>query len=368
MKNNTLNMSRWLVILALATSGCEQPVEDTVSTGSNMVNIEGSLQGGGGQQKVGKLQALDLSQYYLYCVTFTQPVYVAAGAISPSGYFSVQMPLNTAFGCFINDLNNVPVASVVVREASTDYTAETTSAVSLQSSVNLGSLTLDLESGLVEVPRDRVASAQSQTASSLNIESIHDKAWTMSCVNTSNSTMDQQCADFLNDGGPTVYTRIMLANENGQRLYGFGVWRSEQDFNNCGGIDLTNAEVNSLANEGVTFDQGGIAAGTAFVNDQNLCLTRDGQAPQSYEDPRYYYAAGPLHDAGDAYTLHTEDNFQVANGCQQHHWSTVTFRSGGGSEMLGNFTGAEYYVESIPGACGQAQSNNESFVVRFTPQ
>ncbi len=370
---NSLKNAKCVMGALLAASlvtGCLGTEEEAPApVDSGLVNLAGQL-GGGAQQKISqKVGALALSDYLVYCLSFANPPYAATAVVNADGTFSIPIPSGVPVGCFVNVAgSNEPVATLVVVGDATGYGGDTSSTLALNSSVNLGQLALDLETGTVEVPKTTIAAATVPAQAAFNVESLHDASYQLSCATTGNASADQACKDQLLEGGAesTVFFRIMKAEKAGETLFGIGVWKSQAAFDGCGSIDMLNSEKSALQlEEGISFLVDGLASGAAFVNDQELCLTRDGQAPTSMQDPRNYYAAGPLVASGNGYTMYHEWSDQQGD-CARHAKTAVSFFSDDGVNMTGNFTQVLTHDELTPGACAGLETNQSSFVVNFT--
>ena len=354
-------------MIVMLTSGClDQPKEDEESGNSGMVVLGGNFASGGGQQKLYQsVSSQSFSSYKVYCLTFSNPPYAAESVIDAGGSFAVSLPANTAFGCFVNNINtNAPVATLVLDGDSAGFGGGSTGTLALGASVHLSGLDLDLDSGVVAVPRATLAPHLTAPSSNLDPTTLHGGAYQMSCVSTGNAQMDANCQDFISNDGDQVYFRTMIASKNAGTVYGLGVWASATAFANCGSIDMLNSEQTSIeVEDGITFTQ--VVAGSAFNSDLNACPSREGGAISSMDDVENYYAAGPLNQDGDAYTLFVEDSHEVANNCWRHDRTMVTFRANG-ANMIGRFNNSEYFEEQAQGACGSNQSGQGDFLVNFT--
>ncbi|MCB0364571.1 MAG: hypothetical protein H6624_08920 [Bdellovibrionaceae bacterium] len=350
----------------ILTSGCLDQNKDDEEGSSGLVVLSGSFASGGGQQKLlQSVSSQNFSLYKVYCLTFSNPPFAADSLIGSDGSFALALPVNQAFGCFVNNVSdNTPVATLVIEGDSSGFGGNSSGTLALGASVHLSGLNLDLTNGVVEVPRAAIAPHLAAPTVVFDPQSLHGGTYQMSCVTTGNTLMDSNCQQFISNDGDQVYFRIMTAAKNGGTVYGLGVWASGTAFANCGSIDMLTSEQASIeVEDGITFLQ--VAAGSAFNSDLNACPSRDGGSISSMDDVENYYAAGPLSQEGNAYTLRVDDSREVAPNCWRHDRTMVTFTAVG-NDLVGRFNMSEYFDEQAPNACGSNQNGQGDFLVNFT--
>ncbi len=359
------------VLLGALLSGCVGGDEGE----SGLIALSGSLSGGAASSKIGaseKLgsQSVDFGGLKIYCVSFSDPPQIGEASIGLDGSFIVNVPAHVPLGCFINDAaTNQSLASLVIDDGVSGYAGNSSSTLNLSGSINVGPINLDLDTGVAKIPHAAIAPQLGVPGTSLDVAGLHDSSYIMSCVNSGNLLMDDACAQFVAGDGDTVYMRVMQGTRAGATAYGLGVWRSKPDFLNCGGIDLMDSEKTYIeTSDDFTFTS--VVTGASFVDDQIACETRDGLTPTSMEDPRQYYAAGPLVESGGTYTLNVGGDREIAPGCQAYERTSVNFTPESNLSHIGSFTVSSHYVEDAlsPGACGGNISFQAVFVVRFTKQ
>ena len=371
-------LNKFVVISCLAFTsgfqiGCGQ-TQDQDETDN--VTISGTLAGSQGQQKLmSKNSASSVSNYEVYCVTFSDNPASAKSAISAQGDFSLAMPKGVPFGCFINDkASNRPIATIAIAGDDESFGGASSTSIELKQSVELGSLQLDLERGEVLIARDTIAPALSPIRESgLDLDQVHNSTYTMQCLTTGNAYVDQKCQDDIADsnGQNSVYLRIMRAQRAGEDIQGIGVWESQQAFNDCGSIDLLDSTVADLgANDGIQFLPSGVVSGPNFSTGAS-CPVRNSGAVNDHENLDKYYAAGELVRNGNGYTLYAHDSHLANAGCRIEHTTVVHFTGESSDRMVGQFMTREMNVDLNNGLgdCSHLQDTpGVSFSVEFTKQ
>lgn len=195
---------------------------------------------------------------------------------------------------------------------------------------------------------------------------MQNKSWDVSCIDTGDASMNQLCAELAPS---QEFTRIMHATKDGSAMLGIAVWKSQSDFNNCGAIDLTDNEVSALGqSDDIVFDAGGITSGASYVNDQNLCPTKDGQAPQSYDDIPAYQTLTELDPNGVTYTYVNTTMNQFAQDCYIIEEEAVEYSTYDGVHLIAAVTRNDQLQEQSPGACSGASPVVGQYGVLLTPQ
>jgi hypothetical protein len=307
-------------------------------TASQMITMAGTL--------VLPSLTLAVSDYTWYCVTFEATPKATSDQLNASGEFSVDVWTGVNFGCFVNDANNQPIATVVIEGDSTDLGKSTTAGIALSSSVNLGSLAIS-DAGTVVIPAATIASAQTSASSQINVDDLHAKGYTLSCSASGNAKADEDCASLVSES-PTVFFRVLKATEDGASIEGVGIWASEADFTACGSIDFATNEIS-----GVTFSQGD--AGT--YSDSGCSKRSDGT-------PQQRYTIGKITASGLGYSFHDEDSFEKAGDCTQHEVVSIDF-SGTATTMFGLFNMTTSY-KGICSGISKEEQGARVFTLNFT--
>jgi hypothetical protein len=357
------------LIVALTCFGslmaCSESNEDATEAS---VTISGQF-ANAGSLSLGKLAAED---YQVNCVSFAEVPVSRTSQVDSAGRFSLSMPQGIPFGCFVLDNNNAPVATIVKQAAGSGF-ASGSSSFSLDSNANFGELDLNLETGQVSVPADRIADAESRApAVSLDLANVHNNSYELQCISTGNQTYDAACSEFVADS-PSVYLRIIEGQEDNNPVYGLGVWESSAAFTACGAIDMRDEEESAIIAEssaaGSTLSFTQVVTGNDYSVSGNCPLRDQGaSAPYFSEQLELYYALGPLASSAGGWTLHQEDDVVTNNGCDFHHSLAVSFRAGSRNNMIGNFNIKEHYHEQSANACQGQQGFKASFPVRFVRQ
>lgn len=325
-----------------------------------------------------------ISDYKMYCITFTSSPTSATSEFGGDGSFSLSLPSNTTFGCFVNSKStNLPVATIVNAGSGSGMSSTKSTSISLSSSVDVGSLTLDLTNKKIEIPESALSSAKSATSSGITLSEIDNYQWTMTCVSTGNTELDNACKQQIMNGSATgsapVYLRILSGTQGGNTVYGISVWESYSAFNSCGGIELNSATKTNIESNGFTFASTGDYApisSTSFSgwSDTTNCPLRSANGQQEYnsltastqdahKNLQKNYCLAPMVASGNGYTFNCDDSGSYTN-CSWMHRTSVTFVPGSSaSEMYGNFVSSETRTGS---GCGSTTSKASSFTIKFT--
>jgi hypothetical protein len=357
-----------LTIFLLASCGGGS---DSDSSNSSSITISGAVTTAS-ELTVSGLSAKGLAQkaitdYDMYCVAFNE----AASSDSDSladGEFSLELPADTPFGCFIVDpaANNSIVATLTIEDNSQEDLAGQpvkSTSMSLGSSVSLGTLTFTEGSTEIIVSASQIAEAVSTKASDLDIDDIHNTSWTLSCLDSS----DSACAAFVSESSE-VYFRIIKATHNTEgQVYGLGVWASQEAFAACGSADVETGGMSGAVSEGYTFTQLTEGAFTSGVS----CPLRDGGDPAESDNLQLYYTLEKLIVSGNMFTLLEEEEETYTglggNPCTEYEKFSVSFTPSGASTLYGQFE----QTEKVSGAgCDpeDIESETSSFKVKFTKQ
>ena len=345
-----------VISLGLFAAGCG--VEEEESDKDATDSLAGGTYGTGtrteGITLSGTLSGLSLNlavtDYKMYCVTFESTPEAALGPLDSSGAFSVDVWTGVNFGCFLNNANNIPVATMVFEDDGEGFGSESSSGVALGQSVDLGAISV--ANGTISVPKERIESAQAAASSQIDVDDLHEQGYTMSCTTSGIDEVDSNCDQFVADS-PSVYFRVLKATENGEAVQGVGVWADEASFTACGSIDFEASEV-----PGVDFSQG--TAGT-FPTGDTGCELRD--ESDSSKGPRNRYALAKLTPTGLGYSMQGYDEWTDGDCTRSEHFS-VDF-TGTATNMSGLFS----FTSASSGTCSEEQSSEDGtrlFTVNFT--
>lgn len=359
---------------ALALSGCGKKEKDDDEEEETDPNAPGGSGGGGssdtvtvaGKLGVGSSLALapTLDTLKLFCVTFEETPRSASSEFGTDGAFSVTLPKNVNFGCFVNDkTTNMPVATFVV--ASEGKFGGGSSSIALSGSVDLGSLTLG-EDGTVQIPAATIEGNASAATNGIDVDALHGVTYTMECQNGGNAEAYAQCQkDLGGDGkGMDVFLRIMKGTEGGKDIRGMGVWANATAFANCGSIDMEQSLVTKLGEQGITLSTvsvGTFAAESACPRRGEDDMNTDADVTDKLSD---YYALSGIEIRGGGFSFRDSDEHSDQSGnCHRSHTTAIEF-TGTNDVMYGAFTS----TDSRYGDCGTEGEGTEggSFSVKFT--
>jgi hypothetical protein len=326
-----------------------------------------------------------VTDYVLYCVTFEAPPTAATSNLAADGAFSVELPVDTAFGCFVNNKStNKTVATFKFeQEASGSFGSSTSTQGAFNSDLSLGSLSINLTTGTVTFPSTVTAAARS-TASDFTPADLHDKDFAITCEPTGDSVADAKCASDFLDGGNSapVYMRAVQATASGATMYGISAWQSKTAYTNCGGIVFNTAEKNQIESETdppVFATSGTYAAphAASFSNyNTSTCPTRSGtgtpaaNAIGASENIQNQYCLAPLEIAGGGFGFQCYSSPDPSDTlCVGTRVTSFSLTKGSD----GSFTGA-VTVNEYPGSGATNPSAPEctderyNAIVKFTPQ
>ncbi len=354
-KEKTLSVG-WVILGMGLMTGCTKASEDASGT----VQMAGKLDIQSASQSKALSMAVSaqaVSNYEVYCVTFTQPPIAGQSAVDAEGNFALSMPASTPFGCFVNDLDSKKsVATLTVSGSDTGFGSTATTNLNLIGNVNLGELHLDLEKGEVVIPKEILAPVQAPVAESkIDLDEMHNSTYKLSCIKSGDAELDKRCVKDLQEGdddNSEVFFRIINASRNGKAIKGLGVWESQTRFNDCCGIDLTDAKVADLAvKDAISFPVGGIVTGAAFSIDEILCPLRNPTGGNEHENVQKYYTIGELVQDASGYTLYAHDFSQANNDCQEENTTVVHFSGKSADKMIGQLFSKTKYYANVQGAC-----------------
>ncbi len=367
-----VSVSSWLLL-----TGCNKSSDSSGTATASTVTVAGTMSNIATAASFNEDSAVETfaaADYKLYCVTFASSPTAATSAFAADGKFSLSLPANTPFGCFINSVStNLPVATIMIQGSGSGFSSKSTTSMSLASNVDLGSLTLDLTNNRVVVPASAIAASSSASTAGISLADVDNYEFTMSCVTTGNTQMDAACSTFIAQGNK-VYFRILSGTQSGAVAYGISVWGSAADFNACGGIELNTLSKASIETGGFTFSTSGDYApvtAAAFSNFGGTCARRGETAFTAYTastanahaDIRQNYCTAPMNSNGSGYSFVCSDSATVS-GCSYSSSTSVTFTPGSsGAEMYGAFVTNEY---RNAGCGGGAKDQNAAFNVKFT--
>lgn len=360
----------FVFLLCILAVSCGLSEDSSVAT-SQTITVSGSL--GIASKKlainsvdsVDAISAVDLTTLEMYCVAFNAAATSASSTFGIGGAFSVAgLPANTPFGCFVvNKTSKNIVATIKILDTGTGMSDQSSSSMSLGSSVSMGTITLVEGSSVIEVPKATIAAAQSTAAATLSVNDIHGTSWDLSCVGT-----DAACADFVADS-PEVFFRILKATKSSQAIYGIGIWSSLSMFTTCGSIDMdTDGGTDIVSREGgdFTWVQNTQGAFTNATTTNSACPLRE-SGTADVDNIENYYAMDKLVVQGNMFTMNQEDEDSTTN-CYFYFKTSVTFSPSSATVMYGSFETAEVVREDVASACAghDIMDKKNSFVVKFT--
>ena len=370
MQTHTKSFLIALTSMSLAVGSCakkEEEKEETeessttsVSGGSpaaTTLTLSGSLAVGSAALSLTPA----LSEMVLYCISFEALPRAGTSDFGSDGAFSVTMPVNVNFGCFVNSrTDGAIVATFVVDGGDTaGLGSSSTTSLALSGNVALGTLDLGTD-GKVKIPTAKIAAAQyAPTAAGIDLDAVHGKEYTMSCVDLGNSAKFAKCKEQIMDGqdSSTVYLRILKATESGKAVLGMGVWKDLAAFQGCGSVDFATGTMGDTV-----FSQGTIGT---FVNDDSLCAKRDPSGLATLNNLQDYYAVSKLSKNGAGYSFRSEDQSEEQNSsCKETHTTAIEF-AGNAAEMYGAFASASSKDGCDGNAAGVKENRSESFNVKF---
>ena len=351
-----------LMSLGLVLGSCGKGDGD--SSGST-VTISGKMAVSGAAAL--NLAAVSLSEIVLYCVTFSSSPVSKTSEFGADGSFSVELPVDTAFGCFINNkTTNASLGTLIVGDANTG-----SSTLALEGDVDLGSLTFDQETGVVVIPASVIAKVASKVESNFNPDDMHNKEFKLSCDANLNSTDAQNlCKEFLADDGEEdaenfdVFFRIVKAADAANNPFaGLSIWASQEDFNECGGFDMPAALIDDIQQEdGITFSQ-------ASVGDWANCALRDEEEDDGGRPENMFLFEKLEKHAGsfgvrqvDTYDGQTDDGQGGQRPCHSVHEVGINF-----VEQAGTLYGA-FKVREFDDCDAEPSQMFAKFHVRMTPR
>ncbi len=359
--------------LALSVTGCgkKDKGDDEEETDPNAPGGNG---GGGstdtvtvaGKLSVGTALALapTIDQLKLFCVTFEETPRSGTSDFGADGAFSVGMPKNVNFGCFVNDkTTNLPVAQFVI-VAEGGFGGGSTS-LGLSGSVDLGDLVIGAD-GTVSIPASAFANVTSTAGTSIDVDQLHNHTFQMECQDNGNAESFAACQNDLADGGGqpmTVYLRILKGTQEDKDVIGMGVWQDGPTFTACGSVDMEAAMQEKIATEGITFSQVSVGTFTPGTG----CEARSDQGGDEDNPARNlkgYYAISELVSNGSGYSFRDHGGGgSPTGGCSHDHSTAIEF-TGSSDLMFGAFTNSEH----IYGDCQGEESGDKlsSFNVKFT--
>ncbi|GIL17586.1 MAG: hypothetical protein BroJett040_13370 [Oligoflexia bacterium] len=388
MTKTILKVAAILVLGAL--SACSKS-SDTPASGGSSITFAGKISGMGlmtfdeghpspmAIDDDGLIVPFATTDYKLFCVTFNSSPTAATSNFATDGSFSVSLPANTPFGCFVNSATtNLPVATLYKSGSGSGMSSTDSTSLSLSSSVDVGTLTLDLANNKVVVPASSVSGSTASSTASLNLADIDNYEWTMSCVTTGVTEIDNACNSFISSGA-SVYLRVLSGTESGNTIYGINVWESNAKFTACGSIDFATATKTQIESGGFAFATSGnyapVTAGSFSGYGAGSCDLRSAGGDSSYSSEnassangykniQSNYCLAPMVTSGTGYSFVCEDSASNAcggGGTYMHRTAVTIIPGASATEMYGNFNTSE----SRTGSCGTADSSS-TFNIKFT--
>jgi hypothetical protein len=261
--NTRLKLTGALALMSALLIGCSGGASSGGGSGSDVtlsgvVSTSGPASAGGGVQKtVGGVSAAavtDLSNYKLFCVTFTDSPKSGTGNLSGpdgNGDYSYNVTLTDAaglpIGCFINDDTNAPVATVSFNiSGDTGISGSGSSGAALTGGSHDVNITFDPNTGTASatVSAGSVDSSAETSDASSFIANMKGP-WSMACADSS----DTQCQSMIGSS-PNVFVDIISGTDGTNTLYAMGAWPDKATYDGCGsteGLDAT-----ALNNQGIS--------------------------------------------------------------------------------------------------------------------
>ncbi len=301
--------------------------------------------------------ALTATDRTLYCITFESVPQTKSSPFSAAGLFSVEVPRNVNFGCFVIDtVTKKNIATFIVAGSGGGLGSGNSSSIALSSSVDLGNLTIDAN-GLVVIPAARLANAAyAPAAAGIDIDQMHNAGYTITCIDVGDAVGLATCKENMleNEASSSVFFRILKGNLNGKTLEGLGVWANEAGFDACGSFDI-NQEMITKDGATLTLSQGSVGewAGT-------LCAERDVGPGKVKSNLKDYYMLSELVKTGAGYSVRDEDNDDRGGGCNTYSSISIEF-SGSTNEIIGAIS-----MMYTSRGCSNNERFNESFLLKFT--
>ncbi len=352
---------------SLVMNGCAKKEDEETEDEEETDGGNGGGGGGGGsdetltlsgQLSVGASLSLApaLADLVLYCVSFEATPRSGSSDFGADGAFSVIMPVNVNFGCFVNNrADSSVVGTFVVEGGGEGFAASNTSSMALSGNLDLGAITLG-EDGKVRIPVANLASAQYVAAEGEGIvlDELHNAEYDMTCMGDEAAVA--KCQDQLmeNNDTTTVFFRVLKATEDGAAVEGLGVWASQASFAACGSKDFATGEFGDSEGEPV-FSQ-------ADIGDFDpSCEKRDPAGELTSRNLREYFAVSKVTRIGGGYGFRSEDKEMHGVDCEVEHTTSIEF-SGTSAEMYGAFVNEEVR-RNCEGV--DVEVKNSAFSVRF---
>ncbi len=310
--------------VAVLGIGCDEP-QDDAEVEADAVEFAGSASVVSGAAFSGS--------YKMYCVTFADPPAAMFDDLGEDGSFSLEVPSNTSFGCFINDENNVPACVIrVVDDTSTGLSGESAQAntISLSGDVELESeIQCDPASGVATIPLSELQSSMGETTE-FDLSAVHDRTFEMDCLQATGFDQEGDLCAMIDETGNPVFFRILEGTYDGDPVTAMGVWGAETDFTGCDSIDVDPVRM-------------GLAGDLVLSQGNEGTWTFDDTCPQGYADessrlrPMGLYALELLTNVGGMWNM-TDTYSGDYESCSWRQTMSVAFGPGDDRfAMIGNF-------------------------------
>jgi hypothetical protein len=208
----------------------------------------------------GGQSAVDISTYKASCVTLSTSPTAGTGSFDSTGKFSVKITggKGAKVGCFILDSSESVVATMVFKDStkkSMSGTSSTSTSTALSDDAELGELTLDLDTGKVEVDTSKIvtASGASAVATTTVSSDAFDFSGSWKIGEYADASTDEKklykvklCddthknADGTDCNGPPKDQVIFVKRatgkaSDGSNAYGLMLWESDDAHKACSG-------------------------------------------------------------------------------------------------------------------------------------
>lgn len=309
--------------------------------------------------------ALVADTYKLYCVTFEDTPSSSSVEVVSGEEFTIDVWTGVNFGCFlVNSTSGETLATLTVLDVGTGGLGDgDKTSMQITADIDLGPIPVENGVAAVTLPSTELEKFANGTPS-LNPENLHEKTYNVACNNTTAVPTEakEKCAtSFDGSDNIDVYFRLLKATDNGESIYGLGVWQSATAFSTtCGGFDFATAKFNEIEGSGITFEDS-VTYGTY---PEGCELDDDGSAKANM-------AVGPLNKSGIGYTFKSDEKWEDSNsGCTVEKTINIEF-TGTATKLAGLFN---ENVFATGEACDESQLSGNStpgtysYPVIFTPK
>ncbi len=293
----------------------EKKAKETEAANAASVTLSGTL-ALSGVALTGTWLAPTLDSIEMFCVTFEETPRAAKSDFDATGKFSLTIPKNVNFGCFVNDkVTHKTLASVVVEAAAGGLGSGGQSALAISGSLDLGNLTIGAD-GTIKIPQAKLDSVKAVATAGIVADDLNSATYVMTCQASGNDQNDAQCKQDIADGNKesTVFLRILKGTAaDGHAVLGLGVWQDEATFTACGGFDMTADEVAKIkSKDGIDLTQ--VSAGVFTIGAN--CSLKDKVREANQDNIAGYFALSELVPNGAGFSFRAESHEGGGGGDQ----------------------------------------------------